>query len=76
MIYPTGDVAQTDHVTVTLTVAFKLDDKANDWLLSALIGQIVYLTNTYAWRDQGYVITAAEAAAAAEAMLASMVIME
>lgn len=74
MIYPTGDLAQTDTVTLTITVPVLKDNVANDFILSAITGQLVYLTNNYAWRDTGYTITADQAAAMALDVFNSMTI--
>lgn len=74
MIYPTGDLAQPDTVTLTLTVPVLKDNTANDYILSAITGQLLYLTNPYAWRDTDYTITAEQAAAMALSVFNSMTI--
>lgn len=71
-MYPTGDTVANATVTLTVSVAFSNDGIANDWLLQAVRNQLIQLTSPSIWDDDGYTVTAQQAADAALAMYNSL----
>lgn len=66
-MYPTGDVAQTDTAHCTIDIPCIRDGLSNDFILAAVREQLSVLTDPGYWDDRGYAITAAAAAAYAQA---------
>lgn len=74
MPYSTGNSAQTDVATITLSVPVIHDGEANDFVLDALQSFLNYIASPNAWNPDGYTQTADDAAAYGQAMLDSLVI--
>lgn len=72
MPYPTGDTDQPNNATITLTVPVDVDDRANDYVLDALVGSLTFLATPQAWNSDGHSQTGTQAAAYAQAMLDSL----
>lgn len=72
MPYPTGDTAQPDSAIVTLTVPVDVDDKANDYVLDAIVGSLTFLTTPQAWNADGHTQTPDDASAYAQMVIDSL----
>jgi len=73
-MYPTGNVAQTGTITMTLTVPVINDGLSNDFLLAAIRSQLNFLADPSSWDDVGFTVTADEAAAYGQSMVDSIVL--
>lgn len=74
MMFSTGNTAQTDTATVTLSVPVIHDGEANDYVLDALVACLTALASPFSWNSTGYTETQADAAANGQSMLDSMTI--
>lgn len=74
MPYATGNSAQTDIATITLSVPVIHDGEANDYVLDALTSFLNYIASPDAWNPSGYTQTADDAAANGQTVLDSLTI--
>lgn len=72
MPYSTGNSAQPDLATVTLSVPVIHDGEANDYLMDCLTSFLNQMASPFNWNADNYTQTADDAAAYGQVILDSM----